>query len=170
MKVHVDVVEAVDAGHFAVAAALFREYAASLPCSAQQSLQFQGFEAELGALPGKYASPGGCILLAMHGGGAVGVVALRALDPSGVCAGDPTPICEMKRMYVKPGARGLGAGRALAVELLRFARGAGYAMMKLDTEPDFVPAVTLYRSLGFTDIPRYNDDPVSCTLWMGLRL
>lgn len=165
---HVEV--ATTHGQIAAAASLFREYAATLPASAQLSLAHQGFEAELAGLPGKYAEPQGCILLAVHDTVAIGVVALRPLDPSGVRTGDPTPICEMKRMYVRPTARGLGAGKALAVELLSRARAGGYRMMKLDTEPDFVPAVSLYRSLGFVDIPRYNDDPVACTLWMGMHL
>lgn len=154
----------------ASAASLFRDYASTLPASARVSLAHQGFEAELAGLPGKYAAPLGCILLAVHNSVAVGVVAMRPVDPAGVRDCDPTPICEMKRMYVRPTARGLGAGKALAVELLSKARACGYRMMKLDTEPDFVPAVSLYRSLGFVDIPRYNDDPVACTLWMGMHL
>jgi GNAT superfamily N-acetyltransferase len=166
----IEVLQAITPDHCATAAALFREYARSLPRSAQVSLEHQGFEAELASLPGKYAPPGGCILLALRDGEALGVVALRPLDASGVRPGDATPISEMKRMYVRPSARGTGAGRALADALLAFARSAGYRMMKLDTESDFVPAVTLYRSIGFTDIPRYNDDPVSCTLWMGRTL
>jgi ribosomal protein S18 acetylase RimI-like enzyme len=149
---------------------LFRAYAASLPESAQISLRHQGFEAELAALPGKFASPGGCILLALLDGHAVGVVALRPLEPSGVLPGDATPACEMKRMYVRPEARCLGIGRSLCEELLRTARGRGYRTMKLDSEPDFLPAVNLYRSVGFVDAPRYNDDPVACTVWMSLVL
>jgi putative acetyltransferase len=146
---------------------LCREYAASLPCSAQCSLAHQGFEAEMAGLPGKYAPTRGLILLARVEGQVVGGVALRALD---AMPGDAGPVCEMKRMYVRPGARGLGAGRALAVRLLDDAAGLGYRTMKLDTEPDFHAAVGLYRSLGFADVPRYNDDPVSCTLWMARAL
>ena len=169
------VILATTTQHLAHAATLFREYAAGLPQSAQCSLAHQGFEAELAGLPGKYARPHGCILLAyseQHStdADALGVVALRPMDSSGTRPGDPTPICEMKRMFVRPTTRGTGAGRALAHQLLAFARTANYRMMKLDTEPDFIPAVTLYRSLGFVDVPRYNDDPVSCTLWMGLHL
>lgn len=160
----------VTARDLGAAEGLFREYAAGLPESAQVSLAHQGFEGEMSSLPGKYAGPAGCIMLARLHGTAVGVVALRPLDLSGVRAGDPTPICEMKRMYVKPSARGLGAGRALAAALIDYARAAGYRMMKLDTEPDFSAAIAVYRSLGFSEVPRYNDDPVSCTLWMGLRL
>ena len=76
----------------------------------------------------------------------------------------------MKRMYVKPAARGLGVGRALAERLILEACQIGYGMMKLDTEPDFAAAVGLYRSLGFGDITRYNDDPVACTMYMGKPL
>ncbi|MBI1189571.1 MAG: GNAT family N-acetyltransferase [Tepidisphaera sp.] len=158
--------------HLAAARALFAEYASTLPESAQRSLRHQGFDAELANLPGKYAPPGGIILLA-HATPPdspptyLGVVALRPLDPSGILPGDPTPICEMKRLYVRPAARGLKAGRLLCEHLLAAAKAAGYRMMKLDTESDFIAATTLYRSLGFTDIPRYNDDPEACTLWMG---
>lgn len=160
----------------AAARALFAEYAASLPPSAQRSLQHQGFEAELANLPGKYAPPGGIILLAAADAeGAsrptwLGVVAFRPLAPSGVLPTDPTPICEMKRLYVRPDARGLGAGRALCEALLAAAALAGYRMMKLDTEADFAPAMALYRALGFIEIPRYNDDPEACTVWMGRHL
>jgi GNAT superfamily N-acetyltransferase len=145
---------------------LFREYAASLPESAQISLRHQGFEAELAGLPGKFSSPGGCILLASIGVEAVGVVALRPLSACGVLPGDATPACEMKRMYVKPSHRGRGIGRALCEALLQEARERGYRMMKLDSEPGFLPAIGLYRKMGFVDAPRYNDDPVSCTVWM----
>jgi GNAT superfamily N-acetyltransferase len=152
------------AGDLALAAALFREYAASLPFP----LDYQGFDAELATLPGKYAPPNGVILLAGTPEGVpIGCIALRPLAPS---FGDPTPVCEMKRMYVKPGFRGMGAGRLLAECLLSHARAAGYALMKLDTESEFTEALTLYRSLGFVECPRYNDDPMPGTLWMSLKL
>lgn len=147
--------------------ALFREYAASLPESAQISLRHQGFESEMANLPGRYARPTGCILLGLGGGEGLGVVALREIAR---LAHDPGRVCEMKRMYVARRARGLGLGRMLADRLIEEARAMGYAMMKLDTEPDFTPAISLYRALGFAEIPRYNDDPVSCTLFMGRAL
>ncbi|MFA6044600.1 MAG: GNAT family N-acetyltransferase [Phycisphaerales bacterium] len=161
----------------AAARVLFAEYAASLPESAQRSLRHQGFDAELATLPGKYAHPGGIILLAADTQVTtpppstwLGVVAMRPLALSGVLPGDPSPICEMKRLYVRPAARGLGAGRALCEALLTAAAAARYRMMKLDTEADFAPAMALYRALGFTEIPRYNDDPEACTVWMGKHL
>lgn len=147
-----------------VAAALFREYAASLPFS----LCFQGFDEELKSLPGKYAQPRGTIILAHRvladglAGEAVGCVAQRPILDERTC--------EMKRMYVKPTCRGLGVGRLLADELIRFARGAGFARMLLDSEPDFAAAMGLYRSLGFQPTERYNDDPHPQTVFMELRL
>ncbi len=68
---------------------LFRSYAAEFAGSIAESLCFQGFEAELAGLPGRFGPPGGLLLLAMDGDHPVGCVALRGLD-------DAT--CEMKRL------------------------------------------------------------------------
>lgn len=158
-SVRVRIVEA-GAGSMQTAVALFREYAASLPFS----LCFQGFDEELATLPGKYAPPAGCILLADDGREAVGCIAMRPLAQLG------PGVCEMKRMYVKPSHRGRGIGRLLAEGVLAQARAAGYRVMKLDSESDMAAAVTLYRSLGFKDCERYNDDPHPHTVWMELVL
>src|SRR6478672_110087 len=94
--------------------ALFREYAASLPFT----LDFQGFDRELAELPGPYAPPRGALLLA-RGAGCVG---LRPLD-------DAT--CELKRLYVRPPARGTGLGRRLVEAIVAEARRLGYARVRL---------------------------------------
>mgnify|MGYP000092789277 CR=1 FL=1 len=144
----------------AIAAALFREYAASLPFS----LCFQGFDEEVVALPGKYARPGGRLLIGWVDDVPRGCVALR---PIGAMPGDLEPVCEMKRLYVQPEARGLGLGRRMCSRLLDEASLAGYQFMKLDSEPDFDAAVGLYRSLGFGPVARYNDDPHPETIYLG---
>lgn len=152
-----------------VARDLFREYAKSIEHLAAASFAQQDLEGELRSLPGKYEPPKGCILLAMDGDQAVGCIALRPLDPMRHdLPGDR--ICEMKRLYAKPETRGRGVGRLLCEELIRFAKRGGYTLMKLDTEPELDAACRLYRSLGFVEIPRYNDDPKPETLYMGLRL
>lgn len=126
---------------------LFREYQAGLGVS----LCFQDFETELAELPGKYVDPSGCLLLATSDGRAAGVVALRALDGG---------ICEMKRLYVRPAARGRGLGRKLAVSVVDEARKRGHRAMRLDTLPQLAAAIELYRSLGFVEIGNYCDNPI----------
>jgi putative acetyltransferase len=141
---------------------MFREYGASLDFS----LEFQGFEAELAGLPGRYGAPGGCILLAMEGDDAVGCVALRGL----VNDAESGRVCEMKRLYVRPQGRGRRIGRGMCEELISRARAMGYERMKLDTSADMHSAQALYRGLGFVPCERYNDDPMPCTLYFELVL
>jgi ribosomal protein S18 acetylase RimI-like enzyme len=120
--------------------ALLRQYEAALGIS----LSFQGFEAEVAGLPGAYAPPRGQMLLARRpeDGQIVGIVALRPVP-------DSPDLCEMKRLYVSPSARGLGLGRTLALAVMDEARRLGFARMCLDTLPSMTEAQALYRALGF---------------------
>lgn len=139
---------------------LFREYAAWLGID----FCFQGFDAELAALPGYYAPPRGELLIAedLATKHPVGCVAVRPMSAPGMC--------EMKRMYVRQIARGTGLGRRLAIQILEVARKRGYRVMRLDTLGRLVPAITLYRSLGFRDIPAYYDNPIPGVVYLELGL
>jgi ribosomal protein S18 acetylase RimI-like enzyme len=77
---------------------------------------------------------------------------------------------EMKRLYVRPGARGMGLGRALAECAIDEARAIGYRSLKLDTLPGMAEAQRMYRDLGFAGIPPYNDNPVDGARFMALDL
>jgi ribosomal protein S18 acetylase RimI-like enzyme len=133
--------------------ALFREYAAWLGPEGW----FSDLEAELAALPGGYDA----ILLARDGEEVVGCVALRRLEEGA---------CEMKRLYVRPGGRQSGVGRALAEAIVERARLLGYRTMRLDTLPTMGAAQALYRSLGFAETDPYNDNPISGVLFLELAL
>ena len=138
---------------------LFAAYAASLPID----LGYQDFAAELADLPGKYAPPGGELLLARGAGGAtLGCVGLRAVAPEGCC--------EMKRLYVLPSARGLGLGRALTGAVIGEARRRGYLELRLDTLRTMSAAISLYERMGFRRIAPYYAPTPAGTVFMALEL
>ena len=119
--------------------ALFRDYADWL----QAEVCLQSFERELADLPGAYAHPRGRLLLAVEDGARpVGCVALRPVDGE---------TCEMKRLYVRPEARGRGLGRRLVAAALKGAHEAGYRRIVLETLPRMAEARRLYESLGFRE-------------------
>ena len=91
---------------FEIALHLFQEYANSLGFS----LCFQVFDQELEMLPGEYASPQRCILLARDKSVSVDCAALRPRSDD---------VSEMKRLYVKPDYRSTGLGRKLAEKIVK---------------------------------------------------
>jgi ribosomal protein S18 acetylase RimI-like enzyme len=136
---------------------LFQEYAASL----EIDLCFQNFEEELATLPGKYQVPQGRLLLAWDEQVVVGCVALRPID---------AVTCEMKRLYVRPQARGQQLGRRLAERICDEAKQAGYQRICLDTLPSMTAAIEIYQWLGFKRIGPHVFNPVEGAIFLGLEL
>ena len=143
--------------HYQWVCKLFQQYADYLGLD----LEFQGFSQELANLPGEYAPPFGCILMAVRAKEFVGCVALRPLEDK---------ICEMKRLFVLPGYRGQKIGRDLARGIIDEARTKGYARMRLDTIESMTEAQQLYRSLGFRPIKPYRYNPLYNPSYMELDL
>jgi ribosomal protein S18 acetylase RimI-like enzyme len=154
---HIIFCEAASELELAHIRSLFLEYAASL----EISLCFQNFEQELAGLPGKYARPTGRLILARDAQQAAGCVALRKLDDG---------ICEMKRLFVRPAWRRKGLGSALVEQILSHARQIGYRSMRLDTLASLTPAISLYESFGFRQIPAYYENPSEKAVFMELEL
>jgi putative acetyltransferase len=145
----VAIVEASTADEIAACLQLFREYADSLGFD----LSFQDFERELEDPAAVYA------LILLEPGR--GCVALRELGDG---------VCEMKRLYVRPGARGGGLGRRLAEAVVEEARRRGFRRMRLDTVPSMDEAQHLYHRLGFREIEPYRFNPVPGTRYLELEL
>ena len=151
------IVQATTPEEISTVRALMREYQQALGVD----LCFQNFEAELARLPGSYAPPNGRLLLATEGEIAVGCVALQ-----------PTTAdrCEMKRLYVRPSARGTGLGRSLVTRLLEEAVSIGYREIVLDTLPSMTEAQQLYERFGFAETTAYRPNPIDGTRYLAKQL
>ena len=143
--------------HWQQARELVEEYAASLDVD----LAFQDFAHELASLETEYGGVNGGFLLAQDGGAYLGCVGVRSFAPR---------IGEIKRLYVRPAARGRRLGRLLAEGIIDIARQRGFDRVLLDTLPFMTEAQALYLSLGFTPTPAYRYNPVEGTAFLELRL
>ena len=135
--------------------ALFTEYNEAVDVD----LCFLDFDGELATLPGDYASPSGRLLLAVVEGKTAGCVALRRIESA---------VCEMKRLFVRPGFRGMSIGKRLVTAIIDEARTIGYTCMRLDTLPGMTVALAMYESMGFKEIEAYGYNPIKGAKFMEL--
>ncbi|WP_342710951.1 bifunctional helix-turn-helix transcriptional regulator/GNAT family N-acetyltransferase [Bradyrhizobium sp. B124] len=112
----------------------------------------QGFDVKLSRDPNAkdMVRPRGSFVVAMSDGLPIGCVGLK---------GSSSEFAEIKRLWVAPAARGLGLGRRLMDAAEKAARELGIAVLRLDTNSALAEAGQLYRRSGWTEIPRFNDDP-----------
>ena len=93
----------------------------------------------------------GCFWCLLDNGNVIGTVAIRIID-------NVNQIVELKRMFVLPEHQGKGYGRLLLEYAITYSREQHYHKMCLDTRKQFSAAQHLYRSVGFQETDRYNDN------------
>lgn len=120
-------------------------------------------DAEVLADPvGKVIAPGGHIFMAEDADGApIGCVGLKAIPDGGF---------EVIKMTVSEAARGTGLGRDLMQACIERARALGAPRLYLETNSALGPALGLYRTMGFTDLPAQDTPYSRCDVWMALTL
>lgn len=112
--------------------------------------------------PGRevFEPPAGVFLVAVDGDGDVGCGGIRR-----IADGAAGIRYEVKHLYLRETARGKGWGRALLEALEGYARDWGAAELVLDTHHSLEAAAGLYRSSGFVETERFNDNP-NATVWL----
>ena len=133
---------------------MFREYAAWIG----DDFWVRDFEDELAALPGYYRA----LVVACDAAGAlVGSAAVKHL---------PDGAAELKRLYVRPPARGTGLGKRLAAAAIDRARDLGYTVIRLDTLEKMEAARGIYASLGFKPCEPFVEHPIAGVLFFEMNL
>ncbi|MDE5443654.1 GNAT family N-acetyltransferase [Bradyrhizobium sp. CSA207] len=112
----------------------------------------QGFDVSLSRDPDAkdMRRPRGTFVVAISDTLPIGCVGLKGTDHG---------YAEIKRLWVAPAARGLRLGRRLMDAAESAARELGIALLRLDTNSALAEAGQLYRRSGWSEIPRFNDDP-----------
>jgi predicted lactoylglutathione lyase/ribosomal protein S18 acetylase RimI-like enzyme len=142
---------------FELAKKLMKAYAADIGVD----LAFQDFDSELKNVSMLYANPEGAFFIAYQNNKPVGCFGIKRVDGE---------ICELKRMYLKKGSRGLGLGEKLVKEAIHIASMLKYERMRLDTLPSMHAAIHLYQKLGFKEIQPYRFNPIEGSKFMEVEL
>jgi GNAT superfamily N-acetyltransferase len=116
--------------------------------------QYPGRAARPGSVttPEEMVAPDGAFLVGYEDGRPVAIGGVRRLEDG---------ICEIKRMYVVPGARSRGAGRALLYALEQTARELGYERVRLDSGPAQQHSRKLFADCGYVEVAPYNANHIA---------
>lgn len=126
-----------------------------------RDLSFQNIEEELNDPSKKYTAPQGEIVVAIEEDAVLGMVAYHRHSDTR---------CEMKRLYVKPDARGTHLGDVLVKEIIERAKRSGYQEMVLDTLIPMKAAIHLYKKYGFDECAPYYNNPMDDVIYMIKKL
>jgi putative acetyltransferase len=116
---------------------------------------------ELQDMASAYAAAGSAYFVVEHEGRLVGGGGFGPL------AGGAPEVCELRKMYLRPEARGHGLGRAMLARCLETARQIGYRRMYLETRQNMSDARRLYERSGFAPVskPLGQTGHFGCDAW-----
>jgi ribosomal protein S18 acetylase RimI-like enzyme len=97
---------------------------------------------------GLFSEPHGRLLLAKEKDQVIGIVCMKKIRDE---------MCEIKRIYVRPGYRGKKIGQNLLEQIILSAKEVGYSKILLDSAKFMNKAHLLYRSVGFREIKIYSE-------------
>jgi putative acetyltransferase len=148
----------------AAVAAIIR---AVMPAFGADGPGFAIHDPEVAAMSAAYAAPGAAYFVVEAPDG-------RVIGGGGIAKleGGPEGVCELKKMYFLPEARGTGTGEALLRHCLDVARSLGYRTCYLETLTGMDAAQKLYRKVGFQALcgPMGNTGHHGCDRWFTLEL
>jgi putative acetyltransferase len=110
-------------------------------------------DAEVSGMSAAYSAPRAAYFVVESEGRVVGGGGVGPLQ------GGAFELCELRKMYFLPEARGHGTGARLLNQCLRAARGFGYRVCYLETATGMKNAQRLYAKCGFRQLPK----PVGAT-------
>ena len=113
-----------------------------------------------------YAQPGSAYFVLEAGGRILGGAGVARLE------GGPEGVCELRKMYFLPEARGRGAGERMIRLCLEQARALGYRTCYLETLSGMERAMRLYAKVGFSPLcgPMGATGHHGCDHWYALEL
>ena len=103
-------------------------------------------DAEVGAMHAAYARPRCAYFVVERAGVVIGGGGIAPLEN-----GEPD-VCELRKMYFLPAARGIGAGSAMMQRCLDAARAAGFRRCYIETLTGMDAAQALYKRAGFSPL------------------
>lgn len=136
---------------------LFVQYIQSL----NFALTFQDLDRELAEIAIEYNAPAGALLLAFDNDKAIACAGVRKIDGT---------TAELKRMFVDPTYRGLQLGQKILQQVLDETKQLGYTFIRLDTVPEMLTAIKLYKAAGFYEIEPYRFNPIAGAIYMEKKL
>ena len=97
-------------------------------------------DTQLERLPESYAGEGGAFFVAFDGEALIGTAGVALVDPN---------VFELRKMYLRPAARGRGVGQQLFDACLAFVKRHGGERVVLDTTDQMTAAIAFYERNGF---------------------